>query len=255
MKILFIGKAPRKPGEGNDASRESRIAKYLSPGTKLVFDAPGNFDGSKVEKILGKRKMLNGLDHAMVTAAMVQKIVWAAENGFDAVVQSNNFEPGVEAGRLSVSIPVIGILRTALHVATTLADRIGVMVPLESHIPYTWRLLRAYKMDGFVTDIRTLGIYGDDLNGRVPEITDKAAELIRGLVKETGAHFILPLGGALIPNLVDPADLQKMTGVPVINTWLTALRFAETCVMLGMTHSPFSYPRTPLTYEDVMARA
>jgi allantoin racemase len=255
MKILFMGKAPRKAGEVDYAGREKRLRKYLSPGTEVVFDEPADFDGSKVEKILGKRKMLNGLDHAMVTASIVQKIVWAAENGFDAVVQSNNFEPGVEAGRLSVSIPVVGILRTALHVATTLADRIGIMVPLESHIPYTWRLLRAYKMDGFITDIRTLGIYGDDLKGRIPEITDKAAELIQGLVQETRAHFILPLGGALIPNLVDPADLQKMTGIPVINTSLTALRFAETCVTLGMTHSPFSYPSTPLTYDDAMARA
>ncbi len=36
------------------------------------------------------------------------------EQGFDAVVQSNHFDPGVEAARLAVRIPVIGPFRTAL---------------------------------------------------------------------------------------------------------------------------------------------
>jgi allantoin racemase len=255
MKIMFISKAPRNRSAAETAAAEKKLTANLAPDTKVVLDAPSNYDGSKAEKVLGKQKMLNGLDHAMVTTALIQKIVWAQENGFDAVVQSNNFDPGVEAARLSVKIPVIGVLKTAMHTATTLADRIGVLVPLDSHVPYTWRILKGYGLQDYVTAIRPLGIYGDDLKGRIPEITEKAKELIRGLVKETGAQFIVPLGGALIPNVVDPADLERDTNVPVINTVQTALRFAETCVRLRMTHSPYAYPRGELTYADVMGRA
>jgi Asp/Glu/hydantoin racemase len=154
-----------------------------------------------------------------------------------------------------VSIPVIGVLKTSLHTVTSLADRIGVIVPLVSHVPYTWRILRAYGMEGFITGIKPLGIYGSDLKDRLPEITQRAETLVRELVDQTGAEFILPLGGALIPQVLDPADLQTATGVPVINTWLTSLRFAETCVMLGLTQSPFTYPRGVLSYADVTGRA
>ena len=254
MKILILGHLPRKAGY-DYTPMERKLKPYVAAGTTLHFDSPDDFDGSRAQKVLGKQQLLNGLDHAMATASLVRKVVWAAENGFDAVVQSNNFDPGVEAARLSVSIPVIGIFRTALHVAANLADRIGIMVPLESHIPYTWRLLRTYGMADAVVDIRSLGIYGDDLKDRLPEITDKSVSLIRGLTKESGAQFIVPLGGALIPAVVDPARLQELTGVPVINTTLAAVRFAETCVATGLSQSPLCYPCGDLTYADVSLRA
>lgn len=254
MKILVLGNIPRKAGYDH-SPMERKLSPYLAAGTELHFDSPEDFDGSRVQKVLGKQQMLNGLDHAMVTTSLVHKVVWAAENGFDAVVQSNNFDPGVEAARLSVSIPVIGVFRTSLHVAATLADRIGIMVPLDSHIPYTWRLLRTYGMADSVVDIRSLGIYGDNLKDRLPEITNKAVSLIGALTKESGAQFIVPLGGALIPAVVDPATLQEMTGVPVINTTLAAVRFAETCVVTGLRQSPLCYPCGELTYADVIARA
>src|SRR3972149_1902024 len=105
-------------------------------------------------------------------------------------------------------------------------------------------------MDGFVTGLRSLGIYGTDRKERRQEITQKTADLIRALVDESGAQCVIPLGGALIPYVVDPADLQAMTGVPVYNTKAISIRVAEMCVALGMTHSPLTYPRAKLTYQD-----
>jgi allantoin racemase len=255
MKIMLLGKQPRKSA-GYDLDKNARsIQKHLAPDTQVIFDFPEDYDGTKAEKELGKQKKLNGTDHAMVTPGLMRKALWAEENGFDAVVQSNTFDPGIEACRHLVGIPVIGILRTAVHVASTLADRVGIMVPLESHVPYTWRILRSYGVDGLIADIQPLGIYGSDLSERVAEITDTACKLIKGLAKDKGAHFVIPLGGALIPYIVDPADLQKATGVPVMNTTVNAVRFAESCVLQGLSHSPLSYPRGKLKASDLMERA
>lgn len=253
MKIMHLSKLPRKTAIIDVGVMQKQIGSHLSPGTEVVFDFPDDYDGSKAEDVLGRQNMLNGVDHALVTAALLRKIVWAAENGFDAVVQSNTFDPGVEAGRLTVSIPVIGILRTSLHMATVLADRIGILVPLELHVPYTWRILRGYELDHLVTDILPLGIYGRDLGQRLAEIAERAVSQIDKL-KERGAHFILPLGGVIIPYLVDPMTLQARTNVPVMNTKLIGLRFAETCVALGLSHSPLSYPRGKLTFADLVQR-
>jgi allantoin racemase len=254
MKIMFLGKLPRPSVTYDHTVIEQRIMKHMSPGTQIVCDFPDNYDGSKAEKVLGRQKMLNGTDHVMVTVSLMRKVLWAEENGFDAVVQSNTFDPGVEACRALVKIPVIGIFRTSLHIATTLADRIGILVPLESHVPYTWRILRTYGMDGLVSGIEPLGIYGSDLKDRIPEIEDRACGLIRKLVKENGAHFIIPLGGALIPYLVQPDRLSELTGVPVMNTTNATVRFAESCVALGLAHSPLSYPRGKLTSADLVDR-
>jgi Asp/Glu/hydantoin racemase len=105
-------------------------------------------------------------------------------------------------------------------------------------------------MEKFVTGIQSLGIYGTDLNERKQEIAEKTASLIRCLVDETGAQGVIPLGAALIPKIVDPADLEKITGVPVYNTTAVAVRVAEMCVSLGLTQSPLTYPRGKLTYQD-----
>jgi hypothetical protein len=109
-------------------------------------------------------------------------------------------------------------------------------------------------MERFVTGIKTLGVYGPDLKKRRQEITDKTAGLVRALVDETGAQAVLPLGGALIPYVVDPAEVQKMTNVQVFNTKAIAIRVAEMCVALGLSHSPLTYPRGKLTYQDFVSK-
>jgi len=252
MKIMFLNKAPKAVYDVTEI--EKQLNSYASPGTRVEVAFPDNFEGSQVEDVLGSQMMLNGLDHLMETPAIIRKIVWASENGYDAVIQSNTFDPGVDGGRLAVSIPVIGPFRTTIHMVANLVDRIGIIVPLPSHIPYTWRLLRTMGMDGFVTGIKTLAVYGPDIKKRRQEITEKTAGLVRALVDETGAQSVLPLGGALIPYVVDPAEVQKMTGVQVFNTKAISIRVAEMCVSLGLSHSPLTYPRGKLTYQDFLAK-
>ena len=160
MRIMFLNKAPKNSAKYDVTSVEKLLNSYASEGTRVEVHFPENFAGSAVEDVTGNQKMLNGLDHMMETPSLIRKICWAAENGFDAVIQSNTFDPGIDGGRLVVKIPVIGPLRTTVHAAAVLADRIGITVPLPSHVPYTWRLLRTIGMDHMVTDIRALDIYG-----------------------------------------------------------------------------------------------
>jgi Asp/Glu/hydantoin racemase len=186
----------------------------------------------------------------METPSIVRKIFWAAENGYDAVISSNTFDPGVDGGRLAVEIPVIGLLRASMHAALTLSDRVGITVPLAPHVPYTWRILRTLGLDGFVSDIRPIEIYGADIAQRGQEIYDTTVRIMRGLVEGTRAEIIMPLGGAIIPYVVDPKDLAKAVGVQVLNTKAIGIRFAEMCVALKMTQSALTYPRAKLSYKD-----
>jgi hypothetical protein len=120
-------------------------------------------------------------------------------------------------------------------------------------VPYTRRILRAYGVEQFVAGMKPIGIYGLDLDKRKDEIFDKTAGLIRSLMEE-GAEIIIPLGGAIIPYVVDPLDLQRECGIQVLNTKAIGIRFAEMCVALGMTQSPVTYPRFKLKAEDFTAR-
>jgi len=252
MRILVIDQAPRGPkAQPYDvAAIEKLLNSYASPGTRVEIGFPDEFEGSNVFLTIGAQSALNGLHHLMETPAIVRKIFWAAQSGYDAVISSNTFEPGVDGGRLAVEIPVIGLMRTALHAALTLADRVGITVPLRPHVPYTWRLLRSHGLDRFVSDIRPIGIYGADIAQRRAEIFDITVRTIRALVEETRAEIIVPLGGAIIPYVVDPKELAAATGMQVLNTKAIGIRFAEMCVACGMTQSALTYPKAKLTYDD-----
>ena len=163
MKICFLNQAPEQSKAYETTKIEAQLNSYASPGTKVEIVFPDNYEGSQLYDTIGSQSILNGLHHMMETPAIVRKIFWAAENGYDAVIQSNTFDPGVDGGRLAVNIPVIGLLRTSMHAALTLADRVGITVPLPGHVPYTWRILRSYGLDSFVSDIRPIGVYGKDI--------------------------------------------------------------------------------------------
>src|SRR5215475_11037239 len=252
MRICFLNQAPKKSAAYEAARIEAQLNSYASPGTKVEIVFPDDYEGSQLYDTIGSQSILNGLHHMMETPAIVRKIFWAAENGYDAVISSNTFDPGVDGGRLAVNIPVIGLLRASLHAALTLADRVGITVPLAPHVPYTWRILRTLGLDRFVSDIRPIEIYGADIATRGKEIFDTTTRIMRALVKETRAEIIMPLGGAIIPYVVDPKDLATAVGVQVLNTKAIGIRFAETCVALKMTQSAVTYPRAKLEYEDFL---
>jgi Asp/Glu/hydantoin racemase len=253
MRILFVDQQPRteKSVQPYDIAKiEALLNSYASPGTKVEIGFPDDYAGSQLMNTIGAQSKLNGLHHMMETPSIVRKIFWAAENGYDAVISSNTFDPGVDGGRLAVNIPVIGLHRTAMHAALTLADRVGITVPLAPHVPYTWRLMRTIGLDRFISDIRPIGIYGADISQRGTEIYDTTVKIMRGLLDETRAEILLPLGGAIIPYVVDPKDLAKAVGAQVLNTKAIGIRFAEMCVACGMTQSAITYPKAKLSYGD-----
>src|SRR5207244_12705981 len=98
MRILFLNQAPRDPQttQAEITEIENLLAAYASPGTQIVYDFVDDFPGAMVHEIQGKAQALNGLHHVLEAPAVIQKVAWAAENGFDAVIQSNTFDPGVE---------------------------------------------------------------------------------------------------------------------------------------------------------------
>lgn len=252
MRILFLNQAPlvahkNPPYDVEKITRQ--LNSYASPGTVIELGFPENSDGARIMEAIGSQSKLNGLHHMMETPAIVRKIFWAQENGYDAVICSNTFDPGVDGGRLAVEIPVIGVLRASMHVALTLADRVGITVPLASHVPYTRRILRSYGLEHFVGGMKPVDVYVD-IQNRKAEIFDVAVKLIRELVDVHGAEIILPLGGALIPYQVDPVEIALATGIQVLNTKAIGIRFAELCVSQKWTQSALTYPRAKLQATD-----
>lgn len=254
MRILYLRNMPEAPNSPGPERARALVNGYASPGTTVDLGNPDDFAGARVITELSRQGALTGLHFAVATSALIRKTVWAEQQGYDAVVQGNHFDPGVEACRLAVRIPVIGLCRTSLHAAAALADRAGILVPLDVHVPYVHRMLRSYGLQDFVVDIAPLGVdpgAGSDKD----EVRETAVKLIKAMVRDRGAECIVPLCAALIPFIVSPTELEALAGVPVTNNTAIGIRFAEMCVNLGMSQSSVTYPAAKLHYEDFAAQA
>jgi allantoin racemase len=255
MRIIFLSHLPENPNaKERYAKIQAQLNGYASAGTQVELCFPDDYPGARLSLDLAARNEVPGIYHALQTPAIIRKIVWAEKNGYDAVVQSNTFDPGVEAARQAVRIPVIGVFRTALHAASVLSNSIAIIAALEQHIAYAWQIVHSYGMQGFVKEITAIGLYDETAAKRIDEIFARAAEVMRETIRKS-AGCIIPLGGAVVPTLVSPKDLEREVGVPVLNTKATGIRFAEMCVQLGMTQSALNYPLAQLRYEDFTAFA
>ena len=257
MRIMFLNHQSKREGSPEYHARIATLLKsYASAGTTIECHYPDDLGGTEVMSHLRKSGALAGLHHALETPALVKKIIEAERTGFDAVVQSNTFDPGVEVARCAVRIPVVGVLRASCHFAATLCDRFGVIAPLDSHAVYARRIIESYRMGRFMSGIKAINTYETgDLSAYHDLLVERVLAVGKELIAQ-GAHAIIPLGARLVPYVVSPLELAAELKVPVINTELVGIRHAETLVNGKTSHSLQSYPWAGgLTPENISRRA
>ena len=256
MRFMFLNHSAERHSHELEVHIAKLLKSYASPDSTFELAYPEDLGSSAVLKLLEERKALSGLHHILETPALVKKAIEAERQGFDAVIQSNTFDPGVEASRLAVRIPVIGLLRASLHFAATICDRFGLIVPLETHMPHTLRMVQTYGMTPFVSGIRTVGLYDTgDLSGYHDVVIERTLAVGKELVAQ-GAQAIIPLGGKIYPYVVTPEELEPHLGVPVINTKAVGVSYAELMARNKIKHSIKAYPcPTGLDPDAVSARS
>ena len=242
MRFMFLNHSYKRHSKATEAHILSLLKSYAAPDTTFELAYPEDLGGGAVLSALEERKALSGLHHILETPALVKKAIEAERLGFDAVIQSNTFDPGVEASRLAVRIPVIGLLRASLHFAATICDRLALIVPLATHMPHTMRMVQTYGMKKFVCGIRAIELYeAGDLAAYHDIVLARTLEIGKELTA-AGAEAILPLGGKVYPYVVTPEELAPELGVPVINTKAVGVAYAELMARNRIQHSIKAYP-------------
>src|SRR5437899_2456267 len=103
MRIMFLNHSFKRHSPQLEAHIQELLRSYASPGTTFELAYPDDLGGGEVLSLLEERKALSGLHHILETPALVQKAIEAERLGFDAVMQSNTFDPGVNTKAVGVS--------------------------------------------------------------------------------------------------------------------------------------------------------
>ena len=181
-------------------------------------------------------------DAGIVVPELIRLAPLAEKRGFDAIIIGCYSDPGLDALRELLAIPVIGPGAASLHLAAQLGTRLSVLTPSGRGYGRVAARLRGLGIAPLLASVRGIGLSVMDLAQQKPGALDKAAEAARVAVDQDGAD-VLVLGCmsmAFLPGVTQA--LGKKVGVPVVNPVIAALKTAEACVAMGLAHSKKAWP-------------
>ena len=241
MRIKAIRPASKQNTAPDFQEWSIKVAKsYASPGTEIdvaFLDAGPNVG-----------PMVGHINEARIQSSapfLIQQVIRAEEEGYDAVWTTGEYDVGVEIARHLVKIPVIDSGLTPLHVATLLGDRICLLIIEDSVRTYARKLLKRWGMTDFVTSIKAWNISVGEAWDRKSEIKDKTLSICKQAIKEEDAQVILPFCAVFIPFILTAEEIEAELDVPVIDPGAVCVKMAEMFVNLDIHRSQKAYPFTP----------
>jgi len=179
-----------------------------------------------------------------VLPELIFKIKEAEKEGVQAVVIDHYLDPGLEAGRELVSIPVIGSGRTTYRLASVLARRISIITSVHSHIGPIGDIVAAEGLSEKVVSINSIDIAQRDDLKVSQNFLARLLELSWEAVERDGAKLIiLALHGFFdLSNQVKEHLALGGNPIPVLDPLRVAIKHAENLVDMGISHSKVTYP-------------
>jgi len=181
-------------------------------------------------------------DEILAAPDIVSKVVKAEKDGCDGVFVDCFGDPGVDAAREMVRIPVVGGFQPAALTACLISGRWSVVTVLGSVLPMVQDLARKLGVDDNIASVR-------DIDTPVLELQDKDLMRKRLLLQiekalEDGAEAIV-LGCTGMLGLAQNLE-QEMADrgkpVPVVDPTAAAIGYLELLNRNGISHSLLTYP-------------
>jgi Asp/Glu/hydantoin racemase len=170
--------------------------------------------------------------HRSVTL-MLESVMRAEPEGFDAVAVINTFDHGYYELREVLRIPVVFITESALYLACQLAPRVGFVTHNEAMMLHTAALANRYGFGERLAEGGCLGLtyedfpkMYDDPEPYLAAFTDTARQVIA-----RGADVLLVAGNPLNMFLIEQG-LRAVDGVPILDCCAAVVKTAEMMVDL-----------------------
>lgn len=163
----------------------------------------------------------------------------AARRGtYDAAVIACFGDPGLDAAKELLEVPILGISEAAFHAASMLGRRFGVVSFTAALRPMFEACLEHHGLAARCTGFRMGPAFSGDPGRVAEERADLLVELCRQSAEEDGAEAIILAGGPLAG--LAPMIAGRVT-VPLVDGTAAAVRLAE--AMVGLAPPGAARPR------------
>lgn len=243
MKIQYLVPGPMSQGPmglKEMQRREGLLNLWAFKGTEVtVVDVPD-----------GPASIESSYEELLSVPATLEGVMQAEKDGYDAVILGCFGDPGLEAARELVKIPVIGPGESSLLLGASLGHRFAVITILDNVV--AGQELQAYKagVRRKLASVRATDIPVLDLMKDKAKSLKRVIEVGRQAVTEDRADTLML--GCMTMSFLDVADeISSALGVPVINAGMAALKAAESLVSLRLAHSKRAFPTPPKLLQAV----
>lgn len=233
MKIWYQSAVEMNQAGAYSDALKAHFKRIGGPDVEVsLFGAkPGTWGELQPAKVSGYPYVF----HQVVKNIFIEGALQAEAEGYDAMVIGSSTDPGLREARSLVDIPVVSALESSFLVASTVANKIGLIAPTEevAHIVNT--NIEQYRLDAKIASWETLE----------PKLADKELNTLfsdpsvfLGRFQDTarraiakGADAIIPAEG-ILAEVIATNGLTSIDGATVIDMIGIAIAFAEMQVKL-----------------------
>ena len=211
--------------------RRAFLMRFADAGTEIEVRSPGE----------GRDSIESEWDVALMAPRIINGLRKAQADSFDAGIIGCFSDPGMDAAREAVDMPLVGPGAAAVHLALQLGDRFSIISPSDDGAGRTRSNMRALGVEGRLASARGMGLSVPELAAADEAALDKIAKTAERCISEDGAEVLIL--GCMSMAFLDPTPgLVERLGVPVVNPIIAALKMAEALHRLGLTHSRARWP-------------
>lgn len=174
----------------------------------------------------------------------VEKAVQAEKDGCDGLILGCFGDPGLDALREMVMIPVVGPGQASLHVASMLGHRFSIVTVMDSVVPSLEKLVRISGLDKNLASVRAVNIPVLELGQDVGKTRNRVIEEAQKAKIRDRADTVV-LGCMSMAFMGISEDIQEVLGIPVVNPARVSLKILEGLVSCRLSHSKKAYPFPP----------
>ncbi len=172
----------------------------------------------------------------------------AAHRGeYDAAVIACFGDPGLDAAKELLDVPVLGISEAAFHAASMLGRRFGVVSFTAALQPMFEDCLDHHGLRARCAGFRMGPGFSGDPGAVAEERQALLLDLVRQSVEQDGAEAVILAGGPLAGVA---AQLQSQVAVPLVDGTAAAVRLAA--ALVGMAGQRRARPRPLTGYEEII---
>jgi allantoin racemase len=192
----------------------------------------------------GPASIESEFDEALCIPDTIRRAMDVEREGADAVIIDCMGDPGLQACREVVSIPVVGPSQAAMHVASMLGHRFSFITVLDRLRAMIDKIVAGYGLNQTYASFRAVDIpvlsIGIDFGALQ---TSLAREAIAAVKQDAADVIILGCTGFLgCAGGMRKELLAAGLDVPVIDPIPLAVGLADALVKAGLSHSKRSYP-------------